>query len=151
MSDLSAITVLFIVFIFMYVLMGMELFAYKLKDTQTHASTFNTFLESFLSVFIVLANDGWTEIYFNHSRYLDPISTSIYFISLVLLGQFLLLNMVIAIIIENFEQQSIKSDFVRKITDLNEEEESWWQMHQRRLLRFLQKAKCIKKASSVKI
>ncbi len=84
LRDLSAITVLFGVFIFMYVLMGMELFAYKLKDTQT--STFNTFLESFLSVFIVLANDGWTKIYFNHQRYFYPISTSIYFISLVLLG-----------------------------------------------------------------
>jgi hypothetical protein len=122
LRDLSAITVLFGVFIFMYVLMGMELFAYKLKDTQSQTSTFNTFLESFLSVFIVLANDGWTKIYFNHQRYFDPISTSIYFISLVLLGQFILLNMVISIIIENFEQQSIKSDFVRKITDLNEEE-----------------------------
>ena len=34
--------------------------------------------------------------------------------------------MVIAIIIENFEQESIKNDFVRKITDLNEEEMSSW-------------------------
>ena len=33
MKDLSAITVLFVVFVFMYVLMGMELFAYKLRDT----------------------------------------------------------------------------------------------------------------------
>ena len=35
LRDLSAVTVLFAVFIFMYVLMGMELFAYKLKDTQS--------------------------------------------------------------------------------------------------------------------
>ena len=35
MRDLSTITVLFAVFIFMYVLMGMELFAFKLKDSQS--------------------------------------------------------------------------------------------------------------------
>lgn len=57
-----------------------------------------------------------------------------------------MLNMVIAIIIENFEQQSIKSDFVRKITDLHEEEEnSWWQVQTRRIVRLMRKAKCIKK------
>ena len=54
--------------------------------------------------------------------------------------------MVIAIIIENFEQQSIKNDFVRKITDLNEEEmSSWCQLQAKNILRLMRKAKCIKK------
>lgn len=82
-------------------------------------SNFNTLLESFLSVFIVLANNGWTKVYFTHQRFLEPFSTSLYFISLVLLGQFVLLNLVIAIIIENFEFQSVKNDLVSKLTDMN--------------------------------
>ena len=61
---------------FTYTLLGMELFAYRAKFNDKNvldltsngrypASTFNTFYEAALSVFIVLANDGWTDIYFN--------------------------------------------------------------------------------------
>jgi len=46
----------------------MELFAFKLpavtdvgfNDSLNRRSTFNTFIESFFSVFIVLVGDGWT-------------------------------------------------------------------------------------------
>jgi hypothetical protein len=46
----------------------MELFAFKLPaekdvgfyDSLKRRSTFNTFIESFFSVFIVLVGDGWT-------------------------------------------------------------------------------------------
>jgi hypothetical protein len=103
----------------------MELFAYRVKfnddnyldlgpDGKYPDSTFNTFLESFLSVFIVLANDGWTEIYFNHYRSTDPVASTLYFITLLVIGQFILLNLFIAILIENFEQVSLRSDTVDK-------------------------------------
>jgi Ion transport protein len=116
LKDLSTISVLFGVFIFIYLLMGLELFAYKLHDPLAE-SKFDTFLESFLSVFIVLANDGWSTIYFDHVRSLEPISTSLYFVSLVIIGQFVLLNLVIAIIIENFEFQSVKNDLVSQLNN----------------------------------
>jgi hypothetical protein len=69
----------------------------------------------------VLANDGWTNIYFNHYHQEEPISATIYFISLVMIGQFVLLNLVIAIIIENFEYHSVKNDLVNKLYNLENE------------------------------
>jgi hypothetical protein len=63
---------------FTYSLLGMDMFGYKVKITDddkvslkygsSPASNFNYFLEAFTSVFIVLANDGWSTIYFNHAR-----------------------------------------------------------------------------------
>jgi len=121
MRDLSSITVLFLVFILTYVLIGMELFSQKIQTTEFSTSTYDTLMESFLSVFIVIANDDWTKIYSNHYRQSEPISTSAYFISLIFIGQFILLNLMIAIIIENFEYHSVKNDLVSKINVLEKE------------------------------
>ena len=55
-------------------------------------SNFNNFVDSVLSVFIVLANDGWSTIYFDHARAFraEGKSTalpSIFFIALIIIGQ----------------------------------------------------------------
>lgn len=120
--DISSITVLFLVFIFTYMLIGMELYSQRVFASNMSPSTYNSLAEAFLSVFIVLANDGWTEIYFNHFHQAEPISTSIYFISLVMIGQFVLLNLMIAIIIENFEYHSVKNDLVDKLNNMEKEQ-----------------------------
>ena len=123
LKDLSTISLLFLVFIYIYQLIGMELFAYKLHGIDQE-STFNSFIESFISVFIVLANDGWTKIYLAHYQVANPISTTLFFITLLSIGQFLLLNLLIAIIIENFEYLSVKSDLIKKIDNMNNDEET---------------------------
>ena len=58
--DISSITVLFLVFIFTYMLIGMELYSQRVFASNMSPSTYNSLAEAFLSVFIVLANDGWT-------------------------------------------------------------------------------------------
>ena len=80
MKDISNFSILLFLFMFVYSLLGMELFANKVKfnehdlpaygdeDGSYPDSTFNSFLESFVSVFITLANDGWSTIYINHYR-----------------------------------------------------------------------------------
>lgn len=99
---------------FTYTLLGMDLFAYKVKfndynevsfaaNAHYPQSTFNSFIRSFVSVFIVLANDGWTKIYFDHYRAVGSVTASFYFITLMIVGQYILLNLFIAILIENFE------------------------------------------------
>lgn len=100
----------------------MELFSNRVLKTNSSISNYNSLLESFLTVFIVLSNDGWTLIYANHFRQSEPISTSIYFISLVIIGQFILMNLLIAIIIENFEYRSVKNDLVSKLNTLEKEQ-----------------------------
>jgi hypothetical protein len=76
----------------------MELFAYKVKfdsdndpipvtqDGTYPDSTFNTFIEALYSVFIVLANDGWSTIYFDHYRAVGGASSTIFFLTLLSFG-----------------------------------------------------------------
>jgi hypothetical protein len=113
-------------------LIGMELFSYKLDDklyeenreygtfhrSYVHKSTFNTLLEAFLSTFIVLANDGWTRIYFEHYRSTNAIAATFYFFTIIVVGQFILMNLFISVLIENFEQLSIRKDLVQRLSDL---------------------------------
>ncbi|CDW81684.1 voltage-gated ion channel superfamily [Stylonychia lemnae] len=125
-KDISNISILLFLFIYTYTLLGLELFAFKVKFDESNRpsfgpnsdypqSTFNTFMEAFISVFIVLTNDGWTPIYFDHYRASDSTTSSFYFITLLIIGQFILLNLFISILIENFEQVSVHQDTVNKL------------------------------------
>lgn len=98
----------------------MELYAYKLPPVNendlllyNHQTNFNSFLEAFISVFIVLSNDGWTRIYISHYRQTNtPVTSTIFFFSLLICGQFILLNLFISVLINNFEELSVKNDLI---------------------------------------
>jgi len=119
LKDVSNFSVLLFIFIYTYTLLGMGLFAYQVKfDSATNEvdlsdfgtypySTFNTFQEGLVSVFIVLTNDGWSTIFADHYRAVGPASSCVFFLSLVILGQYVLLNLFISILILNFEQQQM--------------------------------------------
>lgn len=109
--DMSNISVLILILVFTYTLLGMEIFAYRVKFDSSNRPisddqegeypkfNFNGILNAFISVFIVLANDGWTNIYYDHYRATEPVSTTIFFLSLLVVGQYILLNLFIAIMI----------------------------------------------------
>lgn len=78
-------------------LIGMELYAYKVKfNRETYNidmingeyphSNFNSALESFLSVFIVLSNDGWATLFYDYYRSGNQVVATIYFMSLLMFG-----------------------------------------------------------------
>lgn len=125
MKDVSNFSVLLFIFIFIFSLVGMELFAFQVKFDDNDEpidpanildadgndipgnypdSTFNTFLEAMISVFIVLANDGWSTIYINHKRATGSTKSNIFFISLLIVGQFILLYLFLAILLHNFDE-----------------------------------------------
>lgn len=121
LKDISILTVLFSVFIFIYMLIGMELYANRVTAPEyQNASNFNNLLDSFLTVFIIIANDGWSTIFFSHYRSTNPYSSTLYFVSLLIIGQMILVNLIIAIIIENFEFLSVKNDLIRKLNNMQE-------------------------------
>ena len=66
----------------------------------------------------MLVGDGWTNIYFDHYRHIDIFTSSLFFMSLIIVGQFILINLFISVLIENFEQLSIRNDLVLKLTDI---------------------------------
>jgi hypothetical protein len=96
-KDISNISVLMMIFIYTFMLIGMELYAYKVKfNSDFHnidmvngeypKSNFNSSLEAFLTVFIVLANDGWAKIFYDYYRGVEPVVATVYFMSLLIFG-----------------------------------------------------------------
>ena len=67
-------------------------------------STFNDFNEALASVFILLANDGWSTIYILHTRgQVEQPLPVIFFLLVLVLGQYVLMNLFIAVLIIRFE------------------------------------------------
>jgi voltage-dependent calcium channel T type alpha-1I len=122
LRDVSNITLLMGFFLLIYMLIGMELFAFNVPVYHSgniiYQPSFNSFLDAFLSVFIVLANDGWVATYLDHYRATNSYLASAFFISLLIFGQLILLNLFISVLIENFEQLSVKNDLVEKLSNL---------------------------------
>lgn len=116
-NDVSNFAVLLFLFIFTYSLLGMEMFSYEAKFNANDEldlingsfpdSTFNEFIEAFVSVFIVLANDGWTTIFFNHYRSSGATLSVCYFISLYIIGSLIMINLFLAVLLHNFDEVSV--------------------------------------------
>ena len=68
----------------------------------------------------MLSNDGWAPIYYDHYRATNAIACSIYFFTLIIVGRFIILNLFIAILIDNFDQLSIRNDFFYKIRNITQ-------------------------------
>ena len=83
-------------------------------------------MNAFLTVLIVLINEGWSKIYESHSRASEPISSTIFFSVILIVGQFILLNLFIAIMIENFEQLSVRNDLTNKLNSMKKREQ-WYE------------------------
>ena len=82
---------------YIYTLLGLELFAYKAKfnsqgevdmsaDGVEPAINFDYFLKAIITVFIVLTNDGWSFIYYNYYRTVGAAVSTVFFISLIIIG-----------------------------------------------------------------
>ena len=64
-------------------------------------------------MFIVLANDGWSLIYLNHFRAVSGFKSTLFFISLLGFGQLILLNIFLAILVSNFDEDSFNSSVIQ--------------------------------------
>jgi hypothetical protein len=74
----------------------MEIFAYKAKflpdgtldmvNGHTPYANFDEFINAFTTVFVVLTNDGWSAIYYNYYRAVGSTVSTIFFITLIIIG-----------------------------------------------------------------
>lgn len=96
LQDVSTFSVLLFLFMFTFALLGMELFGCKVRFDEKNKidlvngnppdANFDSILNSFTTVFIVMTADAWSNIYFNHYRAISNSATTFYFIILVLIG-----------------------------------------------------------------
>jgi hypothetical protein len=73
LKEISAFTVVLFLFMFIYSILGMEMFAYKAKydpdgnldlvNGESLDQNFDSFLWSFTTVFVLLTEDGWSTVH----------------------------------------------------------------------------------------
>ena len=122
LSAINYFSILLLLFITIYALLGMEIFAHEIKmDKKNQIDykgtspriNFDDFFHAFLAIFIVLVGDDWQFIYFDAIRAVGYGST-IYFVSLIILGNFIVLNLFLAILLDNFESEDIPEQRLEK-------------------------------------
>ncbi|XP_074041675.1 voltage-dependent calcium channel type A subunit alpha-1 isoform X6 [Leptinotarsa decemlineata] len=104
----SIISLLFLLFLFIliFALLGMQLFGGQFNfDGGTPNANFNTFPIALLTVFQILTGEDWNEVMYNGINALggpnNGMIYSLYFIVLMLFGNYTLLNVFLAIAVDN--------------------------------------------------
>lgn len=116
MSSFGYIALLLIIFCFIYSVLGMQVFGglFDFEDPLPRAN-FDSLHWSFVTVFQVLSGEGWNEV-----MYLGVagggVGAIFFFLSWVVIGQFILLNLFLAVLLDGF------SDFGEEEDDAEEKQ-----------------------------
>eukprot|EP00755_Sulcionema_specki_P000327 Sspe_Gene.25295::Locus_10151_Transcript_1_1_Confidence_1.000_Length_5227::g.25295::m.25295 len=105
-SAVAYVAVACFLFIFIYGVMGIRLFE-KGFPSRSQRQNFNSLHEALLTVFISITGDSWTQTMIDSQKGTGKDwSPFLYFISLLVIGQYCILNLFVAIIVNNFAQSS---------------------------------------------
>ncbi|XP_043933418.1 voltage-dependent L-type calcium channel subunit alpha-1D [Protopterus annectens] len=117
MKSIASLLLLLFLFIIIFSLLGMQLFGGKFNfdETQTKRSTFDNFPQALLTVFQILTGEDWNAVMYDGiMAYGGPSSSGmivcIYFIILFICGNYILLNVFLAIAVDNLaDAQSLNT------------------------------------------
>ncbi|CAD7672553.1 unnamed protein product [Nyctereutes procyonoides] len=115
--SIASLLLLLFLFIIIFALLGMQLFGgrYDFEDTEVRRSNFDNFPQALISVFQVLTGEDWNSMmYSGIMAYGGPsypgVLVCIYFIILFVCGNYILLNVFLAIAVDNLaEAESLTS------------------------------------------
>ncbi|XP_012913578.2 voltage-dependent L-type calcium channel subunit alpha-1S isoform X2 [Mustela putorius furo] len=115
--SIASLLLLLFLFIIIFALLGMQLFGgrYDFEDTEVRRSNFDNFPQALISVFQVLTGEDWNSMMYNGiMAYGGPsypgVLVCIYFIILFVCGNYILLNVFLAIAVDNLaEAESLTS------------------------------------------
>ncbi|KAM7018612.1 calcium channel, voltage-dependent, N type, alpha 1B subunit, a [Tautogolabrus adspersus] len=140
----SIISLLFLLFLFIVVfaLLGMQLFGGQFNfEDETPTTNFDTFPAAILTVFQILTGEDWNAVMYHGIESQGGVRTgmfsSIYFIVLTLFGNYTLLNVFLAIAVDNLANAQ----------ELTKDEEEQEEAINKKLA--LQKAKEVKEVSPI--
>ncbi|XP_062258130.1 calcium channel, voltage-dependent, L type, alpha 1D subunit, a [Platichthys flesus] len=131
MKSIASLLLLLFLFIIIFSLLGMQVFGGKFNfdETQTKRSTFDNFPQSLLTVFQILTGEDWNAVMYDGiMAYGGPSSSGMivcfYFIILFICGNYILLNVFLAIAVDNLaDAESLNTDGADKGGKKEEEKE----------------------------
>ena len=115
LAAIANFTILLGLFIYVYSLLGMQFFSGKIKfdendmyseNGESPWGNFDTILNAIISIFCILVGENWNAFMYDAIRSVGWLS-SVYFISLVVFGNIVMLNLFLAILLGNFDEASI--------------------------------------------
>jgi len=106
-ADVASASVVLLIIMFIFVLMGMQLFGGQFTpevfgDDMPRAH-FDNFWWAFVTVFQVLTGENWNEVLFASRKAVGDVAI-VYFVALNVIGNYLILNLFLAILLGNFEK-----------------------------------------------
>jgi hypothetical protein len=140
--SLVNVAALLVIVMYMYSVLGMNLFGYLQRgEALNDHNNFESFSGSMLLLFQCLTGDGWSEMMddamINEDRGCDaapddgspsdcgtPLALP-FFISFVVIGTFVFLNLVVAVILENFTALGAVNPDLVSASDISEFKEEW--------------------------
>ncbi|XP_050972856.1 voltage-dependent L-type calcium channel subunit alpha-1F [Labeo rohita] len=128
MKAICSLLLLLFLFLIIFALLGMQLFGGKFNfdETQMKRSTFDSFPSALLTCFQILTGEDWNSVMYDGiMAYGGPVFpnmiVSIYFVILFVCGNYILLNVFLAIAVDNLAGDGGK----KKKEEKKEEEEEW--------------------------
>uniref|UniRef100_A0A4W3JFB4 Voltage-dependent L-type calcium channel subunit alpha n=1 Tax=Callorhinchus milii TaxID=7868 RepID=A0A4W3JFB4_CALMI len=129
--SIASLLLLLFLFIIIFSLLGMQLFGGKFNfdEMETKRSTFDNFPQSLLTVFQILTGEDWNSVMYDGIRaYGGPsfpgMLVCIYFIILFICGNYILLNVFLAIAVDNLaDAESLTSAQKEEEEEKEREEE----------------------------
>lgn len=105
-------------FIFIFSILGMNLFGCKFCAVddgirRCERKNFDSLLWSTITVFQILTQEDWNEVMYNGMEKLSA-SASLYFILLMTFGNYVLFNLLVAILVEGFSNNDLSGEKAKK-------------------------------------
>jgi hypothetical protein len=125
-SSFFYITMLLFVFIFIYTLLGIQVFGGQMNfpDGKPRGN-YDSFIIAFLTVFQVLTTENWNSVLYDsmRSETLGQVAPVIYYVSWIFIGNFILLNLFLAILLDGFLTEDEGDDGDIELIEKREREE----------------------------
>ncbi|GLD57721.1 voltage-dependent T-type calcium channel subunit alpha-1G-like protein [Lates japonicus] len=111
MDNVATFCMLLMLFIFIFSILGMHLFGCKFgserdEDTLPDRKNFDSLLWAIVTVFQILTQEDWNKVLYNGMASTSPVA-ALYFIALMTFGNYVLFNLLVAILVEGFQAEEV--------------------------------------------
>uniref|UniRef100_A0A8V0YFD7 Voltage-dependent T-type calcium channel subunit alpha n=1 Tax=Gallus gallus TaxID=9031 RepID=A0A8V0YFD7_CHICK len=110
MDNVATFCMLLMLFIFIFSILGMHIFGCKFSlrtdtgDTVPDRKNFDSLLWAIVTVFQILTQEDWNVVLYNGMASTSPWA-SLYFVALMTFGNYVLFNLLVAILVEGFQAE----------------------------------------------